>query len=186
MLEMDDVVSQCQRAGSRRRGRLPITARTAQATGTPKNFMVGEHPECGHHEPAAQRAYRESRSNAGATAILKQLLHPLQRTFIVAQDQRGRITSKQRTEPVEIAIDSLGRKEAELQVNCFTSKRETREGLNCGTPVVRRREDRVTTWDLLAETSRNLQVVLGLIPCPGHLVEVRPKCLFDDDRVGRK
>ena len=62
VIEMDHVVPGGQRAGGRRRRRLPVAPRPAQPPGAAEDLVVRQHPERGKHEPAVERADGERRA----------------------------------------------------------------------------------------------------------------------------
>ena len=89
VLEMHHVVALDQRSRGGGGGGLAVAARTAQAARAAEDLVVGEDPERRHDEAAVERADRERGPHA-ASALLQQLLEPLELALVVAQDERRR------------------------------------------------------------------------------------------------
>jgi hypothetical protein len=145
--------------------------------------VVRQHPERRHDEPAVERADGQGRVSAAARALLQQLFEPLELALVVAQDERGRVAGQQRTQAVQVAIDPLGREEAELEVHLLVPEQEPRKAAEPDGPVLGRLENVLAPGDVLAQPPRHAQVVLRLLPGPLHLVAVGTGGLLHDERV---
>src|SRR2546430_13740243 len=62
-----------------------------------EHLVIGEHAQRREHEPPVQGADHELRALRG-----EQLLEPLALTFVVAQDDRGRLARHHLPQPLEI------------------------------------------------------------------------------------
>jgi hypothetical protein len=145
--------------------------------------VIGEYPEGRHDEAAVECADGQRRACRRARAFFQQLLHPLELTLVVAEDEGGSSRPDQRTKPFEIAIHSLRREEAELEVHRFALKDQARKRFDAGAPVLGRLEDRVAAGHLLTQPPGDIEVVLRLVPCAGDLIEVGASCLLDEKGV---
>ena len=147
--------------------------------------MIGEHPKRRHHEPTVQSPNRQRALPCGSAALLEQLLQSLELAFVVAQDQSGGMRAEQRAEPVEVAVDPLGRKEPELEVGLLRPAASAAGNASmCERQSSGPSKMAVPARHQLAQPAGDLQVMLRFVPRPGHFVEIRPEGLLDDDGVG--
>ena len=89
--------------------------------------MVRQHSKRGHREAAVERADRERGQHGAAAAFLQQLLEPLELAFVVAEDERGWRARQQAAQPVQVAVDPLGREEAELEIDLLVPQEQPGE-----------------------------------------------------------
>ena len=136
VLEVDDVVPRLERPrrGGGRCG--PVASRPPQATRPAKDLVIRHHPQRRQHEPAVERAHDE-RGRLGA----QQLLEALQLAFVVAQDHGRWIGRHDAAQPLQIAVDRLGRRDREPGRGVRGVQRDPREGRQPLPPALWLEED---------------------------------------------
>ena len=190
VLEVHDVVAQRQSTGGSRRRGLAVPARPAQAARPAEDLVVGEHPERGHDEAALESPDGErgtvapSGTLSGIQRRFEQLLQALELPLVVAKNQGRQAGPQQRAQAVEIPVDALGREEPELQVHLLVPQHEAGKLLEPLAPLAGRLEDAFPAGHVLTQPPGHLEMVRGLVPGPGDLVEVGPGGFLDQQRVG--
>jgi len=181
VIEMDHVVPRLERARRRTDARLAITPLPAQPAGTAENLVVGEYPQAGQHESTIQRPHREGRPIAR-----QQLLEALELALVVAQDDGRRLGRDDAAQPLDVAVDGLGRSDRKPHTRLGRVERQSRELRHLSAPPGRVDEQHLSLRRILPQPPRYLEMVRRLGPCPIHLSTERRLLLQDEERVARQ
>ena len=117
------------------------------------------------------------------TPFIEQLLESLELAFIVAENERRGRASEEGAEAVEVPVYLLRWKKSDLKIHALIAKEQPREPFEPGCPGFRGDQDGVATGDLFTEPARDVEMVLGLVPCSPNLVVIRARRLLQNERV---
>ncbi len=186
VVEVHHVVADGERPGDGRRRRLAIAAGPAQPPGAAEDLVVGEHPQRRHDEAAVERADDQRRAGGPEAVVVEQFVEPLALALVVAEDERRRVVAEQRPEPSQVAIDPLGREEADLDVGRLVAEEQAREAGALRAPLVGGEEDVLARRRRLAETPGDVEMMLRLAPGAVDFLVVGVRHLLHHQRVGGK
>ena len=200
VLEVHDVVTRLERPDGIERCPGGVLARAAQPAITTKNLVIREHAhDVRNNESAAQHADRERRRQRAIFA--EQFIETLHLAGVVAQDDRGQSVALQLAQHAQVARDGFRRTGGERHIGLGalrlkvgrrgtdralwrrrnTDGAETRQRTR---HLGRRHEQALATHPLFAATTREFEMVRGLIPRAHQLRQHRCARRHDDHRIG--
>ncbi len=160
VLEMDHVIAGPERPRRGAGRRFAVPARPPQPAGPAEDLVIREHAQPGQHESEL--------------------------AFVVAQDHGRRLGRDDLAQPLDVAVDRLGRRDREPHTSARGVERDAWEPGELRPPRRWIDEQRLPRRRLLAQPPRDLEVVGRLGPRAIHFLPQRRLLLEHDERIGRQ
>ena len=157
--------------------------------------MVGEHAQPAlpvrrwKDVAATERTDDERRGRRFARILVEQLVEPLGLPFVVAEDDRRDLVAHDATQPLDVAVDRLGRPEREDEVRLLRCRVDEPHRAERGERRARglgRLEQLLACIGILAAPAGEIDVVRRFIPRPLKLRDEMRARGIDEERVGRE
>ena len=141
-------------------------------------------------EAAIEHADRQRRGRRTALVAAEQLVESLGLAFIVAKNDRRRAVAHETAELFDVTIDRFGRAQRKNDVRLVFALASTAAIVpsfrSAAQRALRRFEQLVAAWNVVAATARQLDVVLRVVPRPAQLRLDMRATRNDENRIRRK